>query len=329
MTDESDLERVLKAAGPRDRVPPAIEAAAREQLRAEWRRIVAERRVGRRRLVAFSMAAGVAALAVGSWLVASRAAPSGEAAGTMVVARNEVRVRSSWLSGWEAVDTGATLMSGDAVETGPRGRAGVALPGGISARLDGDTRIRLASAERIVIERGALYVDSGAGHSAESKLQVDTPEGSVRHVGTQYEVRLDGAAVRLRVREGRVEWQSSSGRSEQGRAGEQLTIAAGGEVLRAASPTYGESWNWVAAAAPTIDIDGRPLVDVLAWASRELGCDVRYASEATREEAAAVVVHGSIAGLTPRQALDSVLATTTLRGILEGGRLTISGQAAE
>lgn len=329
MTDESDLERVLKAAGPRDRVPPAVESAAREQLRAEWRRIVAERRASRRRLVTFSMAAGVAALAVGSWLVASQTAPAGAAVGTMVVARDDVRVRSSWFRGWEPADAGATLAAGDTVETGADGRAGVALPGGISARLDGDTRIRLASAERIVIDRGALYVDSGAGNAAESKLQVDTPGGSVRHVGTQYEVRLDGAAVRLRVREGRIEWESSSGRFEQGRAGEQLTIAASGDVMRTRSPTYGESWDWVAAAAPTINIDGRPLADVLAWAGRELGCDVRYASDATRDEAAAVVVHGSIAGLTPRQALDSVLATTTLRGELDDGRLTISGQAAE
>ena len=69
--------------------------------------------------------------------------------------------------------------------------------------------------------------------------------------------------------------------------------------------------------------------DRVAWAARELGAEVTYMSEATREEAESVVVHGSIEGLTPRQALDTVLATTTLEGSFDDGELRISGGMPE
>ena len=81
-----------------------------------------------------------------------------------------------------------------------------------------------------MIERGALYVDAGTGAPGDSRLAIETPAGILLHVGTQYEVRLDGSDVRVRVREGRVEWQSKSGAVERGDAGEQFTIAADGAV---------------------------------------------------------------------------------------------------
>jgi ferric-dicitrate binding protein FerR (iron transport regulator) len=217
------------------------------------------------------------------------------------------------------------VEAGESLETGPNGRAGLSLPGIASARLDHDTRIRLDSADRLVIERGALYVDAGADASGNSHLAVQTPAGVVRHVGTQYEVRLDGSAVQLRVREGRVEWLSNSGARERGRAGEQLTIAADGAVKRVQSTPYGESWDWIASTTPAIDIEGRPLAEFLEWAGRELGRDIMFATPDVQREAASIVVHGSIAGLTPQQALDAVLATTSVRGTLDDGRIVIAG----
>jgi transmembrane sensor len=329
LNEETDIQRLLKAAGPRERVPPDVIAAAREELRGEWRRIVAERRAGRRRATAFAIAAGVAAVAVGSWMVARQASEPGAAVGTVVVAQDDVRLRGGWLAGWDRAVAGSPVSAGDTIETGPAGRAGMSLPGGVSARLDGGTRIRLASGERIVIERGTLYVDAGAALGRESALRVDTPTGVVRHLGTQYEVRVEGDAVRLRIREGRVELQSRSGALEQASAGEQLMIAANGDVTRSHAPRYGASWGWVESVAPAIDVDGRPLAEFLAWAARELGAEVTYMSEATREEAESVVVHGSIEGLTPRQALDTVLATTTLEGSFDDGELRISGGMPE
>lgn len=325
MNEEFDIERVLKAAGRREQVPPAIEHAARENLRREWRAIVAERQGARRRNTVFAMAASVVAAAVGLWLVAAQNGAGAGPVGTMAVALDDVRVHEGWLKGWEPAAAGLALEAGQSLETGANGRAGITMPGHASVRLDHGTRVRLAAADRLVIERGTLYVDAGPERPGESRLLVETPSGVVRHVGTQYEVRIDGTDVRLRVREGRVEWRSRTGAVERGQAGEQLTIGADGGVARGASPGYGETWDWIGSTTPAIDIEGRPLAQFLAWAGRELGRKVTFATPDVEREAASIVVHGSVSGLTPREALDAVLATTSVRGALEEGQIVVSG----
>jgi ferric-dicitrate binding protein FerR (iron transport regulator) len=324
MNDETDIEHLLHAAGRREPVPPAIERAAREHLRREWRAIVAERRGARRRYTALAMAASVAAAVVGLWLVAS---PSGMGAGpigTVAVAEDDVRLRDGWLKGWQPASAGIDLKAGQSLETGRDGRAGISMPGVASVRLDHGTRLRLAAADRLVIERGTLYVDAGPARADASRLLVETPAGVVRHVGTQYEIRIDGPAVRLRVREGRVEGRSRSGAVERGQAGDQLTIVANGAVARQAAPSYGESWDWIGSTTPAMDIEGLPLAQFLAWAGRELGREVVYETPDVRREAATIVVHGSVAGLTPREALEAVLATTSVRGSLDEGRIVVA-----
>jgi ferric-dicitrate binding protein FerR (iron transport regulator) len=324
---EDDIERVLRAAGARERVPPEVEDAVRENLREEWRRIVAERQGARRRGRAFALAASVLVAALGLWIVASLPGGGGPV-GAVAAAVSEVRVRGGWLQGWEPAAPGRALEAGDTLETGADGRAGLALPGIASARLDHGTRVRLASADRLVIERGALYVDAGPEGRDAARLLVETPAGVVRHVGTQYEVRVHGADVQLRVREGRVEWRSNSGAVRSGHAGEQLTIAADGRVERHAAPRYGASWDWIASTTPAVAIEGRPLSEFLGWAGRELGREVVFASPGLRREAADIVVHGSVAGLTPEQALDAVLATTSVRSTLSDGRIVVTSGAA-
>jgi ferric-dicitrate binding protein FerR (iron transport regulator) len=324
MSDE-DIATVLQAAGPRERAPAEVERAVREHLRGEWRAIVAERQGRRRRWTGFALAASVLVAAASSWLLTSGPQGGSDPVATMAVARDDVRVRGRWWEGWQVAAAGRALKAGDAVETGSNGRAGIFLPGVASARLDHDTRVRLASADRLVIDRGALYIDAGLDSPPDSRLVVDTPAGAVRHVGTQYEVRIDGESVRLRVREGRIEWRSPSGAVARGDAGEQLTIAANGAVSRAGAARYGESWDWIASTTPAIDIEGRPLAEFLSWAARELGRDVSYESPQLASEATQIVVHGSVAGLTPAEALDAVLATTSVRGRLDNGRILVSG----
>ncbi len=327
MSDE-DIARVLRVAWPRERAPAEVERAVREHLRAEWREIIAERQGRRGRWRGFAIAASVAVAAVSAWLLAVQPGSGGPVA-TMAVAIDDVRLRSSWWLGWEDASSGRTLMAGETIETGPNGRAALSLPGIASARLDEDTRLRLASADQVVIDRGALYVDAGLESRPGSSLVVETPAGAVRHVGTQYEVRVDGRAVRLRVREGHVEWRSPSGAIERGDAGEQLTIDADGAVSRAATARYGVSWDWIASTTPAIDIEGRPLAEFLSWAGREMGRKVAYETPGLAAEVERIVVHGSVAGLTPAEALDAVLATTSVRGRLDEGRILVSGGQVE
>jgi hypothetical protein len=322
---DDDIGQLLISAGAREKPPVGIEHEVREGLRTEWRGIVAEKRRHAQRRTGFALAAGVLAAAVGVWMVAPPPGPT-QVVGTLTVAAGNVQLTRGFFDGWQPIAAGEPLLAGQSLETGSAGRSALTLPGGVSARMDHDTRLTLASAGEIELERGALYIDAGSRSAVNTRLAVLTPSGSVRHVGTQYEVRLVGSAVRLRVREGRVEWQSRNGGREQSLAGQQLTIAGDGTVQRQPAPTYGENWNWVAEAAPGIDIEGLLLADFLIWAGRELGREIRYDRPETADEAATIVLHGSISGLTPGDALEAVLATTHLRAVVGDGGVVVQGR---
>lgn len=326
MNDE-DIGRVLKSAGRREKPPLEVEREIRGRLRSEWLAIVGEQRRDRRRRTYFAVAAGILAAAVGVWIASPRLGGPTESVATMTLAAGEVRVDSGWFSAWRDVAPGQALSVGQALQTGPTGRGALALPGGVSARLDHDTQLNITGTGELTLEHGALYVDAGPAAPAVSRLDVITPTGSVRHVGTQYEVRLMGSGVRLRVREGRVEWHARTGGFEQSGRGEQLMIAGDGTVERQAIPLYGEEWDWAAATAPGIEIEGLPLSHFLSWAGRELGREIVYATPAAATDAAGIVVHGSIAGLTPQQALNAVLATTRVHAVLTDGRLVVRDES--
>lgn len=321
--DDADIGRVLRAAGPRMRPSAEVEDAVRTRLREEWLALVALRR-GRRRAAGMALAASIAIAALGAWLAAPQLrTPSPEVA-TLAFAAGDVAVESGWLSGREAVAGGATLRVGQVLSTGSDGRVALELAGGPSARLDRSTRIALEAPDRLVIERGAIYVDTGRALDRTVRLDVVTPSGVLRHVGTQYEVRRLPAGVRVRVREGLVQWSPTRGAPATGIAGEELTIADDGAIERAPVAGHGASWDWVVSAAPGIDIEGRPLTEFLDWAGRELGCAIDFATPEIAAEARGIVLHGSIAHLSPKQAIDTVFATTRLRGTVAGGRIVVT-----
>lgn len=324
MHDDEDIARVMKAAGPREKPPAEIERALRESLRGEWRAVVAERQ-GRRRRTALAVAAGVMAASVGTWLVVADLGGPPQAVGTVALADGELRVKSGRLGRWDPASGGQPVAVGQVLATGPAGRGALELAGGTSARLDHGTVVRVAAADRLVIDRGAIYVDAGADSAGAAPLEIVTPAGSVRHLGTQYEVRLVDSVVRLRIREGRVLWNSDDG-TATGAAGEQLTIAPGGGVERGRVALFGEAWDWAAAAAPAIELDGLPLGEFLDWAARELGRRVEYDTPEVAREAGSVVLHGSVTGLTPAEALATVFATTRMQAVLEEGRILVSAR---
>jgi ferric-dicitrate binding protein FerR (iron transport regulator) len=320
---DHDIERVLKAAGPREKPPAEIERELRESLRREWQAVVAERRGHRR--TAYALAAGVMAAAIGAWVAVPRFTAPAQAVGTIAQATGELRVRSGWLGRWQDGGSGRIVVQGDVLATGPSGRGALALAGGISARLDQGTQVRVAAADRLVMDRGAVYVDAGVDSAGAAPLEIVTPAGSVRHLGTQYEVRVLDGGVRLRVREGRVEW-SSGAASATGMAGEELTIQGDGSIGRGPVAIHGEAWNWALETAPAIDIEGLSLPGFLGWAARELGCSIEFSSAEVAQQAAAVILHGSIMGLAPAQALEAVLATTRMQAVVANGRIVVSGR---
>ena len=105
---------------------------------------------------------------------------------------------------WRALgETRTPLTTGMKLRTLAGGRVALALAGGGSLRLDAETEVMLDAPGRLYVRHGTIYVDSGARPGA-TRLQIVTPAGTARDIGTQFELQVAGSAMRLRVREGSV-----------------------------------------------------------------------------------------------------------------------------
>jgi ferric-dicitrate binding protein FerR (iron transport regulator) len=300
----------------------------RAAVAAEWREAVAARTRRRRRIATFAMAASVAAVAIGAWLLrptsqtATPVASIATAAPLATVARLDGSMELQAPGGaWRTVAALDEAPAGSTLRTGPTGRAVLTWRGGATVRVDADTRLALADG-RVVLEVGAVYVDGdpAAGHVAPD---VATPLGLVRHLGTRYEVRVVPERLQVTVRDGHVE-VTGGGAREVAAGGERLIVAAAGAVARERVPTWGAEWAWLDALAPELQIEGRRVDEFVAAAARETGRDVRYATPAARSAAGEVVLRGSVAGLAPDLALQAVLATTRLEARAEGAEIVVA-----
>jgi ferric-dicitrate binding protein FerR (iron transport regulator) len=125
-------------------------------------------------------------------------------------------------------------------------------------------------------------------------------------------VRVLEAGLSVSVREGRISLDRDDA-SLQGLAGEQLVVSASGNVQRQAIATDAPAWRWIGEVTPPYAIDNRPLAEFLAWAGRELGREVVFASPAAEAQAGQIVLRGSVLGLSPDQAVDAVLLSTPVK----------------
>jgi ferric-dicitrate binding protein FerR (iron transport regulator) len=166
-----------------------------------------------------------------------------------------------------------------------------------------------------------VYVDSGLPPEG-GRVEIVTPAGTARDVGTQFELQVAGTRLRLRVREGSVSIDRG-GRSLRGAAGEQLVIDDMGGVARSTIAPVSDVWAWAESLAPLPDIDGRPAAQLISWVARETGRRLRYESPAIEVRAATVILHGDIRHLPPLAALEAMLATTDLEYVLDGDTIEI------
>jgi ferric-dicitrate binding protein FerR (iron transport regulator) len=285
------------------------------------------RRIRLARMAALSLAAAVLVMSVVTWRHET-AAPTD----VIVAAHN-----------------GAPLRLGSAFKTDPATRTALHLASGIELRLDVNSEIAFADTSTISLVRGALFADSGSAIGPNRSIDVRTPLGTVRDIGTRFEVRLigdlpaeagshsdqlqtaslqpwlppsGGRSLRVRVRDGMVRLTTSRGTENAGR-GNELVASESGEIARAKAPLTGDEWDWVTLAATPFDLDGKTLADFLAWVTREGGWELRFENEALARSASTIVISGSVEGLTPQQALRAVLATCGLTHRRNGDVVTI------
>jgi ferric-dicitrate binding protein FerR (iron transport regulator) len=225
-------------------------------------------------------------------------------------------------------DVDGSVRLGDTLRTGAGGRAALILADGMSVRVNNGTALTFRSREEAVIEHGAVYVDAGSPgeRPALEPFELVTRFGSVSHVGTQYEVNVEEADLRVRVREGSVAIERG-GRRIVGESGEQLTVPESGAPVRKAIETHGESWAWIDGLAAVEARDPYPVLSLLQWVSRQTGRRLEFESSAVEARARALTLHG-VEGLTPEEALDVVRATTALGCTMRGDALYVTAADA-
>ena len=219
----------------------------------------------------------------------------------------------------DAVSAGFQLAAGQTLTTGADSGVALRLASGPSVRLAADSRARLTADSELLLEIGALYVDArGSG-----QVEIRTSLGSVRDLGTQFEVRIEADEsgtndhLRVRVREGTVlltpdAASGADGATYTARVGEQLILNSEGQVLRGTTPTYGSHWDWVVQTAPLPAVDGESLRVFLDWLGREGGWDVRYADPRVEDVAGRTILHGDLDTLNATDAATRVLRSSGL-----------------
>lgn len=306
---EDPLGRLLRLAGPRPTPPTERSTRVEAIVRAQWRAALRRRR---QRLALALGAMALAATLLAALLLASRHAvpapiPVAPVRVGVVAKLDGPAIRTLPSSERHELKADEPLFAGTALETTPSSRAALRLVAGPSVRLDHETRLRLTSPSELTLEAGAIYVDSGAVPGAQP-IAVRTVAGLTRDIGTQFEVRVVARdAVRIRVREGRVQLTSADA-AYPAEAGEELNARAG-QIARGKVSPYAADWRWILPLAPTFQLEGASLSDFLKWSCRENGWSYQFARDDDRAAAHRIVLHGSIQGLDPDQALDAVLPT--------------------
>ena len=321
-SQDADIEQLIRAAGSR----PAPVAERAERVRAavkrEW---LAETRSRRVRRLLRLMGGGGALLAAAAtvFLVVrepSTVAPSAPTSIARVVAANGP-VPIEIAGGRAAV--GQTLAAGSEIRTDGRSRATVTLSDGGELRVDINTIATLVDARTIRLERGAIYLDSGA--STPGSFTVITESGTIRDIGTRFEVRLlrEGSGVSIKVRDGAIELERA-GNINRADKGTELVTRADGTVAMNSFDSFDARWAWTTAAAPPFIVKNATCGAFLEWAAREGGWTIEW-SDALRQKArTTTILNGAIDGMTPRDALDAVLPTCGWSHELVNGRLRLT-----
>jgi ferric-dicitrate binding protein FerR (iron transport regulator) len=306
-SDDTGIEDLLREVGARDEPAADLMREVEAAVHAEWQSMLQARRT-RRRFVAVSIAAS-ALLAVGGAFFGVRyLAPTPIQVAQITRIDGHLLVRPQGQTARELA-LAQSVSTGETIQTDDRSRAALQFGDAVSLRLDQGTIVKVAAVDELVLTAGALYIDSQARNPQE--LTVRTDAGSVRHVGTQYEVRTHADEMVVSVREGRVMIANAAGTSS-GVAGERIRVTPRGQIVRSTVAAHDPNWQWAARTAPQFDINDHTLATFLEWVARETGRKVVYSSSQAQSAASGLKLRGSIAGLDPDTALEAVLSTTQL-----------------
>lgn len=319
---DADIARAVRLASRLPAIPDDRRAAAYQRVRAEWQAATAPPATRRSTGWRAALAAGIAASLVAVALVVGRVdAPAGAEVAVAWVGQG-VEVAPAARQPWQfwgnsarELRSGAVLHRDDVLQTGGQGAALLRVGPLLTLRLAPQSQLRLDAVDRVTLLRGQVYIDSGSpAGDAGQPLTVATAAGDVRHLGTRYLVRAGDNVVEVAVRDGRVllAGRNATVRTQAG-AGEGLRLVADASAVeRYPLSPDDASYAWLAQIPTPLEIEGQTLGTFLDWYAAETGRPVAMGTGEPAERMRAVRLSGSIAGLTPDQALDTVAAVADL-----------------
>lgn len=306
--------------------PPSLAPQARERLRAAalqaWQdEVVAggqrSRVIHRWSWAALAASVLLAAAAV-VWLLPA-ATHDSAVLGTIARVNDGGLEARAWIFGHRTLRVGEPLRVGDTLAV--RGPTLITLARGGTLRVAGGTSFSVTGPAALSLGRGLVYLDIPPDDSRSNPLRVESRVGVIEHVGTQFEVMSSDQSVRIRIREGQIRLLEPA-QTILGNAGTELLLTPGGLTQRAID-TSSRDWLWAAALAPDYQLEGASLIDFLKWVSRESGHKLEFADTRAQAVADRTILHGSVQGQAPMDALSNVLATTSLSYEISGDKLRI------
>ncbi len=306
--DEAQVRDLIVGAGERPSLPEEDLQAIRAAAKTEWQGLVSRRttRSSYRSGHVWALAASLVVVIGAAWLWISTNNRLDPRSSVVVATVERVDgVAQEGLVAGSEITLGSTVETRDQPDGTPQ-RLALRLSGGASFRIDSHSNLIFSGEHEVELLEGGVYMDTGSETGASDPMTIITELGVVRHVGTQYEVRLVDYdnAVRVRVREGTVSFRSESGTFPIA-AGEQFELADEGAPKRDSIPTHGPDWDWVSAVAPSIEIDDLPIRAYLEWLSRETGRSLIFENEEVERYASEHSLTLPIEGLSPMESLEA------------------------
>lgn len=318
----ADLFRQVPARKP----PPAEdEQLIRQAVHGQWRELTRRRRL---RKWTWALAASLVVAVATAVRIGMDVPVSGSDLTVAAIEKIVGSVTAQSETGTVELNSGAgrDVTIGLTLRSGAASGAGLRWMNGTLIRLDENTELKLISSDEIFLQSGRVYLDTLPDQSAGKAITIRTPQGLVRHLGTQFMTQWSASGLLISVREGDVMYQpfpDSQREPAQAGMGEQLEVSPGGEIELEAVTTWGSDWTWAEALSPGFKSDGRNLADLFEWAGRELGRKVEYTSSSAESVAAATVLHGNL-DVPPLQALSAATATSNFTTRLSDGRIIIT-----
>lgn len=309
------IEEILAQARPREPAPDIIRRRAFAKLHGHWKSQIVWRQ--KKRLVSRWAIAASVVLAV-ALSIFSLYKPEFELPGTVADISKIAGEEIEWISDSKSFDTayvGLRITEDSRFRTGEGTRVALTWHDGGRLRLDENSVVEFQSPDRIRLIVGAIYYDSydyDEMTNAPSKgLTIVTPFGGVRHVGTQFAVRIEDDSMLVRVREGRVQISTATA-DVLVDAESELYLDDSGQSYRQYLATYDPEWEWIQLISPDYAASGKTPRELLEWIGRETGRRIDFVTDSARADSDIQRISG-LEHVTTDQALAALVYTTGLQ----------------